>query len=122
MRDSNKRSPSVDDLIAPISRDSGNSGESVADVQASARDNNGVFADPGHNSSERHAFPMRGVAIPTTQQTKKYMFDNQVRKPTNKKADKDLVNIKSHSSGSENLGHLIDSASPRPDNTNDARI
>ena len=64
MRDSNKRSPSVDDLIAPLSRDSN---ESVTDVEASARDNNGVFADPSHNSSELHTFPMRGVAIPATQ-------------------------------------------------------
>ena len=61
---------------------------------------------------------MRGVAIPATQQTKKYMFDNQLRKPNNNQADKELVNINSHSSGSENLGHLIDSSSPRPDSNN----
>ena len=115
MRDSNMRSPSVDDLIAPVSRDSA---ESVADVQASARDNNGVFADPSHNSSENHAFPMRGVAIPATQQTLKYMFENQRQMPANNDAGRELVNSKSRSSGSENLGHLIDSASSGPDNTN----
>ena len=115
MRNSNMRSPSVDDLIAPVSKDSG---ESIADVQASARDNNGVFADPSHNSSENHAFPMRGVAIPATQQTLKYMFENQRRAPSNNDAERELVNIKSRSSGSENLGQLIDSASSGPDNTN----
>ena len=83
--------------------------ESAADVQASARDGDGVFADPSHNSSEFHSFPMKRVSIPVPQSDIKYKFSDYGNPDHKSTPEHDACNSKSRSSGSENLGRILDS-------------